>query len=126
MKTTNIYTALVGIILISNMTLYAADYLSRAVVTDVKGKATYSSSMQSGDLTKGVALPQAYTLKTKKNSTVDLILTSGVAIKILPNTIITIDTLDILSKGLPKSDSQSPLKRVVLKMRLLHFVALHS
>jgi len=117
MKRTKIYTTLIGIILISNMALHAADYLSRAVVTDMKGDATYSSSMQDGKLIKGTALPQSYTLKTGKDSTVDLIVTSGVAIRLLPGTTVTIDTLDILSKGLPKSDSQSPLKRVVLNLR---------
>lgn len=106
-----------GIVLISNMTLNAADYLARAVVTDKKGEATYSSSMQNGELVKGVALPQAYTLKTEKDSTVDLILTSGVAIRLLSGTIMTIDTLDIISKGLPKSKNQVPLKRVVLNLR---------
>ncbi len=117
MKKTEIYTAIIGIILISNMASYAADYLSRAVVTDIKGKATYSSSMQSGDLAKGIALPQAYTLRTEKESILDLILTSGVAVSMKEGTIMTIDTLDIISKGLPKSDGQSPLKRVVLNLR---------
>lgn len=118
MKKTAIYTVFVTVLITSNMILHAADYLARAVVTEVTGEATYSSSMQSGALIKGVALPQSYTLKTGKDSTVTLVLTSGPAIKLLPGTIVTIDTLDILSKGLPKSDGPAPLKRVALNLQL--------
>ncbi|MDA3798277.1 MAG: hypothetical protein PF692_04255 [Kiritimatiellae bacterium] len=116
MKRNNILVIMFSIILASNVA-NAADYLARAVITDVRGIATYSSKMQSGTIAKGLALPQSYTVQTKKDSTVDMILTSGAAVRVMPNSIVVIDTLDIISEGLPTKDSINILKRVVLDLK---------
>lgn len=117
MKRITIIISLLLVILSSQTSLHAADYLARAVVASVTGTAKYFSDMQRGTVTKGLALPQSYTLKTGKDSTVDLLLTSGIAIRVYPNTTITIGTLDIFSQGLPTKEGSDVFnKRVFLSM----------
>jgi hypothetical protein len=117
MKKTKLSIALTSVIILTNMSIYAADYLARAVVTDTTGPATYSSSMQSGKIVKGLALPQTYTVRTGKDGTVDMILTSGIAVKVMPNTVVGLQTLDIMSEGLPKSDNKDSIKRIALNLK---------
>jgi len=93
------------------VSIHAAPRVGFAVAARTKGKAKYHGPEGKGEYTRGVGLPQAYTIETGPESDLCCVLTPGVILGVGENTELTFTRLETVSEGLPEGTND--LKRFV-------------